>query len=312
MPVLNTKIINGHFECKCDYCGEIFNRTSKDRSKFIRNPKKKIFCDVSCSGKYKDKTVERKCKHCKAEFKAKFQDIKKGHGKFCSKSCNATYHNKNKKHGCNVSKLEFWLREKLWEKYPSLAIDYNKVNKIQAELDIYIPSLYLAFELNGIFHYKPIFGQDKLAQTLKMDKHKIETCKNNKITLYIINISDQKYFTEKSSQKYLEYIFEKIDMLYTENKSMPILEKPDSSSSKKSKKCKSCKKVFIPNKNITMFCSKKCSSKDREYANRPSDKKLLQEIKNHSYAELSIKYNAHRSTVHAWAKNAKEKVIAKS
>jgi len=44
--------------------------------------------------------------------------------------------------------------------YPDLVIHFNKKDAINSELDIYIPSLKLAFELNGIFHYEPIFGKE--------------------------------------------------------------------------------------------------------------------------------------------------------
>jgi len=73
-------------------------------------------------------------------------------------------------------------------------------------LDIYIPSLNLAFELNGIFHYEPIFGVDKLEKINKNDISKSKTCFNMKIDLCIIDTSYQKYIKPKTSQKYLDII----------------------------------------------------------------------------------------------------------
>ena len=79
-------------------------------------------------------------------------------------SCAATYNNKNKTHGTRRSKLECFIEKKLSELYPDLTIHYNQKDTINSELDIYIPSFKLAFELNGIFHYEPIYGEEKLNQ----------------------------------------------------------------------------------------------------------------------------------------------------
>jgi len=81
-------------------------------------------------------------------------------------------------------------------------------------VNIYIPSLQLAFELNGIFHYEPIFGKtkneknDKLNKIKDHDKGKFKSCIEKEISLCIIDTSLQKHFTEKSSQKYLDIVCE--------------------------------------------------------------------------------------------------------
>lgn len=78
-------------------------------------------------------------------------------------------------------------------------------------LCIYIPSLKLAFELNGIFHYEPIYGEDKLNQIQNNDIEKNKSCINEGIKLCVINTSEQKYFKEKSSKKYLNIISNNIN-----------------------------------------------------------------------------------------------------
>lgn len=75
-------------------------------------------------------------------------------------------------------------------------------------LDIYIPSLKLAFELNGIFHYKPIFGNDKLTKTQNNDNKKLQACLEQNIELCVIDVSSQKYFKQNTSQKYLDIIID--------------------------------------------------------------------------------------------------------
>jgi len=73
-------------------------------------------------------------------------------------------------------------------------------------LDIYIPSLNVAIELNGIFHYEPIYGVDKLGKIQDNDISKSKACIDNQIDLCTIDTSGQKYFKPKTSQKYLDII----------------------------------------------------------------------------------------------------------
>jgi hypothetical protein len=130
---------------------------------------------------------------------------------FCSQSCTISYNNKHKTTGNRRSKLEIYLENQLTILYPNLPIDYNLKLAINSELDIYIPSLNLAFELNGIFHYEPIFGINKLDQIRNNDISKSKACIDNRIDLCIIDTSDQKYVKPSTSQKYLDIIIKIIN-----------------------------------------------------------------------------------------------------
>lgn len=90
--------------------------------------------------------------------------------------------------------------------YPSLSIEYCNKAAINGELDIYIPSLRLAFELNGIYHYEPIHGQDKLNQVQSNDHRKFQACIEHGIELVIMDTSQLKYFKEANCLKYLDII----------------------------------------------------------------------------------------------------------
>jgi very-short-patch-repair endonuclease len=125
---------------------------------------------------------------------------------FCKQSCAAIYNNEHKTHGTRRSKLEGWLEEQLTLKYPNLEIHFNRKDAINSELDFYFPSLRLAFELNGIFHYEPIYGIDKLSRTQNNDNRKFQACIEHGIELCIIDSSSQKYFKVETSQKYLDII----------------------------------------------------------------------------------------------------------
>ena len=92
-----------------------------------------------------------------------------------------------------------------------LRINYNEINTINAELDIYIPSLKLAFELNGIFHYEPIFGNKKLVKTQNNDQRKFIACAELGISLCVIDTTSLKYFKEDNAKKFLNIITKLID-----------------------------------------------------------------------------------------------------
>mgnify|MGYP003658068441 CR=1 FL=1 len=90
-------------------------------------------------------------------------------------------------------------------------IHFNRKDTIGSELDIYIPSINLAIEINGIFHYKPIYGIDKLQKIVENDKYKVSTCYEKEIKLHIIDTSKQTYVVPKTSKIYLDMIKNIID-----------------------------------------------------------------------------------------------------
>jgi len=197
---------------QCELCGEIFY-TQKRIIKDKRGVKK--FCSFSCLGKSTLQKVLINCKQCNKEFLIKKSQLKKSENHFCSISCNANYNNSHKTCGFNRSKLEIYLEKQLAALYPNLDILYNNKETINSELDIYIPSFKLAFELNGIFHYEPIFGNEKLNQTKNNDKNKFKLCQEHNISLCIIDTSSQKYFKENTSKKYLDIITNIISKNYS-------------------------------------------------------------------------------------------------
>jgi hypothetical protein len=150
--------------------------------------------------------IDCTCTQCSKSFSKRYSEYKKSKNHFCSQSCAGTYNNTHKTKGTRVSKLEVYLQEQLTKLYPTLEIHYNRKDAINSELDIYIPSLKLAFELNGIFHYEPIFGESKLEQIQNNDSRKFGACKDAGISLCIIDVSAMNYFKEENAKKYLDII----------------------------------------------------------------------------------------------------------
>jgi hypothetical protein len=196
---------------ECVRCGNDFS-VKKFRIKYALNgcgSNKFNFCSRECSTQSLGNEMVN-CKECGCEFIKKRSQMKKTSSNFCSRSCSTTYNNKHKSHGNRRSKLEIWLEEQLILLYPKLTIHFNRKDTINSELDIYIPSLNVAFELNGIFHYEPIYGVDKLGKIMNSDINKTKACHDAKIDLCIIDTSSQSYFKPNTSQKYLDIIVDTI------------------------------------------------------------------------------------------------------
>lgn len=193
--------------CECYNCKETFfvkKHSIMYAIKGTRNYAK--FCSRKCKSESEKGLLVVNCKHCTKTFSKKPSEIKKTKNNFCSRSCAAKYNNTHKTYGIRRSKLESYFEEQLTKLYPNLHIDYNSKQAIDSELDIYIPSLKLAFELNGIFHYEPIFGKNKLSATQNNDQCKFKACIENKISLCVIDVSSLKHFKKNKADKFFEII----------------------------------------------------------------------------------------------------------
>lgn len=200
-----------NLRCECYVCGKPFYRT-KHQIQNTLNPKwvNKVskYCSRKCNYEAYKNGIKIKCSNCGKEiFKTPSQIKKsKSNNHFCSKSCAGTYNNTHKTRGIRRSKLEIYLEKELNKIYPYLKKDFNKTDTINSELDIYFPTLKLGFELNGIFHYEPIFGDKKLIQIQNNDNRKFQACLERNIELCIIDTSHEKYFKRDSGLKYLNII----------------------------------------------------------------------------------------------------------
>ncbi len=193
---------------ECVRCSTSFLKPKKEINYELKNNRGAVrFCSISCSSLF-NKPEKRlvSCINCDNQFLKRPSHIERSSNHFCSRSCAATYNNKHKTTGNRRSKLEVYLEEQLTSLYPELNILFNKKEAIGSELDIFIPSLQLAFELNGIFHYEPIYGSEKLNQIQSNDSNKFQKCQELGISLCIIDTSQQKYFKESTSKKYLDII----------------------------------------------------------------------------------------------------------
>lgn len=207
---LNSKKSRELIPLECINCNDTFYKKKNQiqmilNGKFLRTSTME-YCSRKCGAKHRENKIKFICPQCKKEFQRTPSFIRKSKKSFCSKPCSTFYYNTHKITGYRRSKLEIWLEKELTYLYPTLEIHYNKTNTINSELDIYIPSLKLAFELNGIFHYEPIYSEEKLKKTQNNDNRKFQACLENKIELCIIDVSKINYFKEKTSIPILKII----------------------------------------------------------------------------------------------------------
>lgn len=211
-PVFILLKTNQLYSLECSNCKNLFQRLKKHILHALKNNLKMV-CSKKCFHNSQNLSSTVNCSHCDTKIKKPQAEIKKNKSGnfFCNQSCAASFNNTHKKFGNRKSKLEIWLESKLSIQYPELKILYASKEAINSELDIYIPSLNLAFELNGIYHYEPIHGQDKLDKIQNNDHRKFQACLEKGIELCIIDTSQHKYVKEQTNLKYLEIIKKIID-----------------------------------------------------------------------------------------------------
>jgi len=156
--------------------------------------------------------IDCKCGNCNNVIKRRLSDISKSKMKkvFCSKSCRMTVFNLEIKelYGSSRSEPEKVLCEIISNNHTGIRILTNKKNVLSCryELDIYIPDKKIAIEINGITHYQPIYGEEKLLLIKERDRIKKEECEKLGITLLVFDISSLK--SQNIYKEYMQNLYE--------------------------------------------------------------------------------------------------------
>ena len=204
--------MDNYYETTCVNCGKKFKRHNRLKKEYkyrsvikagkVWNFTGREYCSRECRNKTQSKegTIIKPCGWCGNKIKKNLAEFKKSKSGeiFCSQSCACSYNN-TKKRKSRRSKSEKLLFDLIEAEFPNLKIIANDKDLLDGyELDIVIPSIGLAIEWNGIVHYKPIYGQDKLTLIQKRDQEKQERAKKKGISLIIVPdlVSTDKYVRE--------------------------------------------------------------------------------------------------------------------
>jgi hypothetical protein len=102
--------------------------------------------------------------------------------------------------------------------YPEREILYNNRELLGGlEIDIFVVDIKLAIELNGVFHYKPIHGQDRLIRCQQSDQIKESLCWQKGYELVVVNNCFINYFNEDLGRIVLDKVVGIIDCFSNSN-----------------------------------------------------------------------------------------------
>ena len=167
---------------------------------------KNKLCSRECQGQFYSKTTIKPCAWCGKSVSRTPGQVKKNKSTniFCNCSCAASYNNTQKRSSNRRSKSESKLFDLLSEQYEQLEFLANDKSMLDGyEVDIAIPQIKLAIEWNGIIHYKPIYGSEKLNKVQKRDSEKQHVAKQKGINLIVIT-------DLASKDSYVKEVFHKI------------------------------------------------------------------------------------------------------
>jgi very-short-patch-repair endonuclease len=199
---------------ECKVCHTVYYRAKNDIQSSLSRGRSNDYCSNQCWGTDLNRKVDVICNECGTPFKKCCAEAKKSPHHFCCRSCSTSYRNKHKTFGYRRSKLERYLETQIEASYPELGCLYNDHTLIGFEIDFYFPTLKLAIELNGIFHYEPIYGQNKLDQTQKNDNQKMALCRDVGIEFCVIDTSTCKYLKQSEKDKYWKIVSDLIVSVY--------------------------------------------------------------------------------------------------
>lgn len=187
---------NGLAKLRCLHCRKVFPLEKHRVQRAVERGTGK-YCSQTCARHARRTSQEVLCVNCKTLFRKQGVELKRTSNHFCSRSCSAQFNNCHKKLGASRrSKAEDYLSSLIRHDFPLLKIIQNDRALLPSglEVDIVIPHLKLAIELNGPVHYFPLFGDEKLVKIRAADILKQVEIQAAGYNLLVIDISAYGYF----------------------------------------------------------------------------------------------------------------------
>lgn len=152
--------------------------------------------------------VETSCGGCGTRIKRRPRDLKRYGVAYCSHSC----HMRTKNAAgltVNTSAAELRIAEQMRDAFPTICIAVNDRTLLPdgLEIDIHVPALKLAIELNGPIHSRPIFGNRTFAKTQANDRRKARMLKDAGYRLLTVDVRGTEAVTPERRSTYFDGLF---------------------------------------------------------------------------------------------------------
>jgi hypothetical protein len=174
----------------CKNCGVSVAPTAAQKWKLKNKLIDGIYCSRSCKAAGSRRRQTATCAVCGKTITRLLSQVKKSKsGKiFCSPKCGTIWSNWTGPKFKDRSILEKSIEEGLRKLFPETKIHFGDKSPIDGSVDIWIPDLNLAIEINGPHHYEPIRGNiSAYLSTVKNDLRKIRLSQAAGIKLYVLN-----------------------------------------------------------------------------------------------------------------------------
>lgn len=190
-------------------CATTFNNSKRPKKNVEpKIKKKKLISVITKKGDkveiVKNKLVTYKCPVCDKEEKVTEYIFHKK--KYCSGTCRNKINNLMLTG--STSKSEKYLLDEIKKEFPDILIKPNNRNVLNGlEIDIYLPTLKIGIEWNGIYHHKDVHKDGSYERIKNSDERKLKLADEKKINLIVINdlTSSPKFMKEKTNE-IIEYI----------------------------------------------------------------------------------------------------------
>lgn len=165
-----------------------------------------------------DKMDDQTLEHRKNQARLNWEKLSNDEKEFRLRQANTAVREASK----NGSKLEKYLLSKLLEnKYK---VEFHKEQSLlntKLQIDIFLPELDIAIEVDGPSHFEPVWGNDALKRNKKYDTKKTGLILGK--GLYLIRIKQTKDYSKSRANLILRDLLNAIDQITTQQQSSKVI-----------------------------------------------------------------------------------------